>query len=240
MCATIHFDFEDDYRTVETSVTVNNSPTQDYIHPADHSQPIFEMTTGFKPSNLSQWNYQWTKQKWVVCGLGAVLLFSRSGFKMFLRAWKVFGTFEKRAPSQSQGWVEWLLHDMGYQSMSGTLFKYSTDNRSMWAFCYGFVNKLSISLEGLLNADMKSWLVSCSWWALMESIPARFLSLCTPWYDMHWFLCKQAISSVCNRVTKWMFLCLVLNWSRVSENLQWHRPIVNLLECPPHPSHLAC
>lgn len=119
-----------------------------------------------------------------VSGLWArvVLLLNRSGFKMFLRTWKVFGTFEKRAPSQSQGWVEWLLHDMGYQSMSGTLFKYSTDNRSMWAFCYGFVNKLSISLEGLLNADMKSWLVSCSWWALMESIPARLLSLCTDFY----------------------------------------------------------
>ena len=37
-------------RVVETSVTVNNnSPIQDYIHPDDQTQPIFEMTPGFKP-----------------------------------------------------------------------------------------------------------------------------------------------------------------------------------------------
>ena len=34
---------------VETSVTVNNSPIQDYDHPDDQSQPTFEMTPGFKP-----------------------------------------------------------------------------------------------------------------------------------------------------------------------------------------------
>ena len=34
---------------VETSVTVNNkSPIQDYVHPADHTQPTFEMTPEFK------------------------------------------------------------------------------------------------------------------------------------------------------------------------------------------------
>ena len=35
---------------VKTSVTVNNSsPIQDYVHPDDQSQPIFEMIPGFKP-----------------------------------------------------------------------------------------------------------------------------------------------------------------------------------------------
>ena len=36
-------------RVVETSVTVNNSPIQDYVHADDHTQPTFEMTPGFKP-----------------------------------------------------------------------------------------------------------------------------------------------------------------------------------------------
>ena len=36
-------------QVVETSVTVNNnSPTQDYVHPDDQTQP-FEMTPGFRP-----------------------------------------------------------------------------------------------------------------------------------------------------------------------------------------------
>ena len=35
---------------VKTSVTVsNNSPIQDYVHPDDRTQAIFEMTPGFKP-----------------------------------------------------------------------------------------------------------------------------------------------------------------------------------------------
>ena len=34
-------------QVVETSVTV--SPTQDYVHPDDHTQPTYEMTPGFKP-----------------------------------------------------------------------------------------------------------------------------------------------------------------------------------------------
>ena len=33
----------------ETSVTFNNNPIQDYVHPNDQSQPTFEMTPGFKP-----------------------------------------------------------------------------------------------------------------------------------------------------------------------------------------------
>ena len=38
---------------VETSVTVNNnSPIQDYVHPDDHTKPIYEMTPGFKPFTL--------------------------------------------------------------------------------------------------------------------------------------------------------------------------------------------
>ena len=37
-------------QVVETSVTVNNnSPIQDYVHPDDQTQTIFEMTPGFKP-----------------------------------------------------------------------------------------------------------------------------------------------------------------------------------------------
>ena len=37
-------------QVVETSVTVNNnSPIQDYVHPDDQTQAIFEMTLGFKP-----------------------------------------------------------------------------------------------------------------------------------------------------------------------------------------------
>ena len=36
---------------VETSVTVNNSPIQDYVHSDDQTQPTFEWLLG---SNLSQ------------------------------------------------------------------------------------------------------------------------------------------------------------------------------------------
>ena len=37
-------------QVVETSVSVNsNSPIQDYVHPADQTQPTYEMTPGFKP-----------------------------------------------------------------------------------------------------------------------------------------------------------------------------------------------
>ena len=36
-------------QVVETSVTVNNSPIQDYVHPDDHTQPTYEMTRGLKP-----------------------------------------------------------------------------------------------------------------------------------------------------------------------------------------------
>ena len=38
----------------ETSVTVNNSPIQDYVHPDNRTQPTFEVTPG---SNLSQFEY---------------------------------------------------------------------------------------------------------------------------------------------------------------------------------------
>ena len=30
-------------QVVETSVTVNNSPIQDYVHPDDQTQPAFEV-----------------------------------------------------------------------------------------------------------------------------------------------------------------------------------------------------
>ena len=32
-------------QVVETSVTVNNSPIQDYVHPDDQTQPTFEKRT---------------------------------------------------------------------------------------------------------------------------------------------------------------------------------------------------
>ena len=40
-------------QVVETLVTVNNSPIQDYVHPNDHTQTTFEWLLG---SNLSQFN----------------------------------------------------------------------------------------------------------------------------------------------------------------------------------------
>ena len=40
-------------QVVEVSVTVNNSPIQDYIHPDNQTQPAFEMTPGFKPFTVS-------------------------------------------------------------------------------------------------------------------------------------------------------------------------------------------
>ena len=36
-------------QVVETSVTVNNSPIQDYVHLDDHFQHTYEMIPGFKP-----------------------------------------------------------------------------------------------------------------------------------------------------------------------------------------------
>ena len=56
-CAVIIFrlDSEDDRtaQVVETSLTINNnSPFQDYVHPDDHTQPIYEMTPGFKPFTI--------------------------------------------------------------------------------------------------------------------------------------------------------------------------------------------
>ena len=39
---------------VETSVTINNSSIQDYIHPDDQTQPTHEMTPGFKPFTIGR------------------------------------------------------------------------------------------------------------------------------------------------------------------------------------------
>ena len=36
-------------QVVETSITVNSNPIQDYTHPDDHISPPYEMTPGFKP-----------------------------------------------------------------------------------------------------------------------------------------------------------------------------------------------
>ena len=35
-------------QVVEMSITINNSPIQDYIHPQDYTQPTYELTPGFK------------------------------------------------------------------------------------------------------------------------------------------------------------------------------------------------
>ena len=43
-------------QVVETSVTVNNSPIQDYVHPDDQTQPTFERTPGFKPFSDSHYH----------------------------------------------------------------------------------------------------------------------------------------------------------------------------------------
>ena len=39
---------------VETSVTVNNSLIQDYVHPEDPTQPTCEMTPGFTPFTVER------------------------------------------------------------------------------------------------------------------------------------------------------------------------------------------
>ena len=39
-------------QVVETSVTVNNSPIQDYVHPDDQTQPTFDTRSGV--SDLAQ------------------------------------------------------------------------------------------------------------------------------------------------------------------------------------------
>ena len=39
-------------QVVKTSVTVNNSPIQDYIHPDDHAPLTYEMIPGFKPFTI--------------------------------------------------------------------------------------------------------------------------------------------------------------------------------------------
>jgi len=36
-------------QVVETSVIVNNSPIQDYVHPDDRTPPNYEMTPGLIP-----------------------------------------------------------------------------------------------------------------------------------------------------------------------------------------------
>ena len=48
-----------DAQVVETSVTVNNSPIQDKVHPDDHVQLTCEMTPGFKPFH----NYEFSSRR---------------------------------------------------------------------------------------------------------------------------------------------------------------------------------
>ena len=35
-------------QTLCSTIAVNNSPIQDYIHPQDYTQPTYELTPGFK------------------------------------------------------------------------------------------------------------------------------------------------------------------------------------------------
>ena len=44
-------------QVVETLVTVNNGSIQDFVHPDDHAQPTYKMTSGF---NLSQFHKRWS------------------------------------------------------------------------------------------------------------------------------------------------------------------------------------
>ena len=44
-------------QVVETLVTVNNGSSQDFVHPDDHAQPTYKMTSGF---NLSQFHKRWS------------------------------------------------------------------------------------------------------------------------------------------------------------------------------------
>ena len=39
-------------QVVKTSVTVNNGPIHDYVHPDNQTQPTYEMTPGFKPFTI--------------------------------------------------------------------------------------------------------------------------------------------------------------------------------------------
>ena len=44
-------------QVVETSVKVtSNSPSQDYTHPDDHNLPTYDMTPGFKPFTILNYN----------------------------------------------------------------------------------------------------------------------------------------------------------------------------------------
>ena len=37
---------------MSVTITVNNSPIQEYVHPDDHAPPTYEMTLGFKPFTI--------------------------------------------------------------------------------------------------------------------------------------------------------------------------------------------
>ena len=61
-------------RVVETSVTVNNSRIQDYVHPDDQTQPTFEMTQS-RHSHNSQ-NLELFRN--IIVGIGAIFRASKS------------------------------------------------------------------------------------------------------------------------------------------------------------------
>ena len=58
-------------QVVETSVTVNNSPIQDHLHPADHAQPTYGTTRSCTVYLL--WGQNWFWKKISVCWLKTLL-----------------------------------------------------------------------------------------------------------------------------------------------------------------------
>ena len=67
---------------VQTSVTVNNSPSiQDYIHPDNQTQPTFEMTPVFKPFTIKSILYTYALFSYSSSALPSVLSsFSSTSF----------------------------------------------------------------------------------------------------------------------------------------------------------------
>jgi len=49
-------------QVVETSVTDNDSPIQDFVHPDDQTQPTFEMTAKLKPFTENQLWFQYMQK----------------------------------------------------------------------------------------------------------------------------------------------------------------------------------